>query len=191
MPEWTSSLVDTISTRLQPHSYWGPRLSTSLHNGSGVIHLAVFVEPFLQFVIEGNKTIESRFSTNRCAPYQSVRPGDVLLLKRSSGPVVAIAEVGQVWFYELDASAWRIIKREFGPLLRIDDPEFWRQKSSACFATLMRLERVETIPPVPCNKRDRRGWVVLDRPTPEEQCLTFAEFEGPPCRRPGDPLTKT
>jgi len=174
MPEWTSSLVDEISTHLQPHPYWGPRLSTSPPNSTGAIHLAVFVEPFLQFVLEGNKTVESRFSTNRCAPYQSVQAGDVLLLKRSSGPVVAIAEVGQVWFYELDPAAWRIIKSKFGPLLRIEDPEFWRQKSSACFATLMRLERVEAIPPVSCAKRDRRGWVVLDRPTPDEQWFSFA-----------------
>ena len=176
MPEWTSSLVDAISTRLEPHPYWGPRLSNPPRNAvAGVIHLAVFVEPFLQFVLEGTKTIESRFSTNRCAPYQSVRAGDVLLLKRSSGPVVAIAEVSQVWFYELDASSWTMIKLKFGPLLRIEDPEFWTQKSSACFATLMQLERVEAIPPVSCAKRDRRGWVVLDRPTPVEQWLTLPD----------------
>ena len=175
MPEWTSSLVDTLSTYLQPHPYWGPRLFNSSAAGTAVIHLAVFVEPFLQFVLDGTKTVESRFSANRCAPYQSVRPGDVVLLKQSSGPVVAIAEVSQVWFYELDSSAWRLIKQRFGPLLRIENQEFWERKSSACFATLMRLDRVESIPPVACAKRDRRGWVVLDWSTAQEQSFTWTD----------------
>jgi hypothetical protein len=117
MPEWTSSLVDEISICLEPHPYWGPRFSNPPNNAvPTAIHLAVFVEPFLQFVLDGTKTVESRFSTNRCAPYQSVRRGDVLLLKRSSGPIVAVAEVAQVWFYELDPSSWTMINRRFGPL---------------------------------------------------------------------------
>jgi hypothetical protein len=163
MSEWTSSLVDAVCTNLERHPYWAPRLSKVPPVGTGIIHLAIFVEPFLQFVLEGSKTVESRFSTNRCAPYESVRANDILLLKRVSGPVVAIAEVGQVWFYELDASAWKAIRERFGQLLRIQDPEFWTRKASACFATLMRLERVESIPPVACAKRDRRGWVILTR----------------------------
>jgi hypothetical protein len=162
MPEWTSSLVDALSTNFESHPYWGRRLVGATSVDAAVLHLAVFVEPFLQFVLDGTKTVESRFSANRCAPYQSVRAGDVVLLKQSSGPVVAIAEVGQVWFYDLDASAWKTIRQRFGPLLRIEDPSFWKQKSSACFATLMRLERVEPLPPLACAKRDRRGWVVLN-----------------------------
>src|SRR5712664_2231754 len=100
MQEWTSSLVDEISTRLESHTYWRRRLADSSHPVPAVMHLGVFAEPFLQFVLDGSKTIESRFSVNRCAPYRTVHAGDVLLLKQPSGPVVAVAEVAQVWYYE-------------------------------------------------------------------------------------------
>jgi len=34
-------------------------------------------------------------------------------------------------------------------------------KASACYATLMKLERVSRFDDVFCGKRDRRGWVIL------------------------------
>src|SRR5437899_128672 len=106
MEEWTSSLVDAISTRLEAHQYWQHRLTEPSRSVPAATHLAVFAEPFLRFVLDGSKTIESRFSVNRCAPYRAVEAGDLVLLKRPAGPVVAVAEVAQVWYYELDASAW-------------------------------------------------------------------------------------
>src|SRR5271169_6453922 len=66
------------------------------------IHLAVFIEPFLGYVLDGTKTVESRFSINRCAPFGKVSQGDVLLLKRAGGPVVGITRVLAVWSYHLD-----------------------------------------------------------------------------------------
>src|ERR1700680_4435376 len=65
------------------------------------IHLAVFVEPFLGYVLDGSKTVESRFSVNRCAPFGKVSRGDVVLLKRAGGAVVGIARVRTVWSYQL------------------------------------------------------------------------------------------
>lgn len=170
MPEWKSSLVDAVSLRLEAHPYWGHRLSqvANPRRESRTIHLAVFIEPFLQFVLDGTKTVESRFSMYRCAPYQAVEPGDALLLKKSAGPIIAVAEVSKVWYYELDSKAWHTIKTRFGPLLRIEDPTFWQRKASSCFATLMHLERVEQFRPVACSKKDRRGWVVLDPSAPAE-----------------------
>src|SRR5437762_3014223 len=109
MEEWTSSLVDAISTRLEVQNYWQRRFTDSDPNVP-TMHLGVFAEPFLQFVLDGSKTIESRFSVNRRAPYGAVRTGDMLLLKRPAGPVVAVAEVAQVWYYELDPGAWATIR---------------------------------------------------------------------------------
>jgi hypothetical protein len=57
------------------------------------IHLAVFIEPYLQFILDGQKTVESRFSANRSAPYQQVGKGDVVLLKRTGGPVMGVGSV--------------------------------------------------------------------------------------------------
>ena len=125
------------------------------------IHLAVFVEPFLEYVLDGSKTVESRFSVNRCAPFGKVSEGDAVLLKRASGPVVGIARVRTVWSYELDESSWAVIRNRFAKALRAQDPEFWLRRRGASYATLMLMDQVLALEPVKWEKRDRRGWVVL------------------------------
>ena len=125
------------------------------------IHLAVLVEPYLQYIIDGDKTVESRFSANRCAPYQKVKTGDLVLLKRSGGPVVAFCEVSHAWYYELDPGSWHEIRKEFATALCAQDPEFWKSRERAEFATLMRIKDVTPVVPFSCSKRDRRGWAVV------------------------------
>src|SRR5206468_2378881 len=121
----------------------------------------VFVEPFLQFVLDGRKTVESRFSIHRRPPFGCVRPGDLVLIKESGGPIVAMAEVPHVWYYQLDPASWGFIRKRFAEQLCVEDPGFWKSKASSCFATLMQFARVERLGPLNCSKRDRRGWVVL------------------------------
>lgn len=52
-------------------------------------HIAIFTEPFLSHLLAGRKTIESRFSDRQIAPYKRVYRGDVIAVKKSSGPVLA------------------------------------------------------------------------------------------------------
>lgn len=125
------------------------------------LHLAVMVEPFLQLMLEGKKTIESRFSANRCAPYGRVQPGDVILLKRTGGPIVGLCRVSNRWFYELDPKSRETIKEKFARAMCAESPKFWKEREKASYATLMRVNRVHPINPIRFQKRDRRGWVVL------------------------------
>lgn len=125
------------------------------------VHLAIFVEPYLGYLLEGRKTVESRFSAVRCPPYRRVQRGDVLLLKLSGGAVVGLCQVGQTWFYRLDPRSWQTIRKEFTQSLCAQDPSFWESRQSASFATLMQVENVRRIDPIPWGKQDRRGWVVL------------------------------
>jgi hypothetical protein len=125
------------------------------------IHLAVFVEPFLGYVLDGTKTVESRFSVNRCAPFGKVGQGDVVLLKRAGGPVVGLARVQTVWSYELDRGSWDVIRKRFTKALRAQDPEFWKRRRGASYATLMLIDQVLALEPIAWEKRDRRGWVVV------------------------------
>lgn len=129
------------------------------------LHLGVFVEPFLQFILDGSKTIEARFSERRCAPYRRVESGDVLLLKRPGGPVVGICEVGNVWSYRVDPDSLLELRRQFAVALCARDDAFWNEQRSACFATLLRLQNVRKLPPLCWEKHDRRGWVVVRRKT--------------------------
>jgi cytidylate kinase len=125
------------------------------------LHLAVFVEPFLGYILSGKKTVESRFSSVRFPPYGRVSRGDFVLLKASGGPVVGIAEVGAAWFYRLDAESWRTIRRDFAAAICAEDPAFWKSREKAEFATLMYVTRTKRLQPILWPKRDRRGWVVL------------------------------
>jgi hypothetical protein len=128
------------------------------------LHLAVFVEPFLGYVLDGSKTVESRFSINRTPPYGKVCQGDTILLKRSGGPVVGLARVQTVWSYDLNEESLRFIRERFARALCAQDPGFWKQKASAAFATLMAIHQVLAFGDIPWAKRDRRGWVVVQEP---------------------------
>jgi hypothetical protein len=125
------------------------------------IHLAVFVDPYLAYVLDGSKTVESRFSSTRSAPYGKVRRDDLVMLKRSGGPVVGLARVVNVWSYRLSESSWKLIREQFATALRAQASEFWDQRSGAAFATLMSIDRALAVEPVEWEKRDRRGWVVV------------------------------
>lgn len=158
-----SLLVDELLSAVRGDIFWEsylkplqlPELPTF------TLHLAILVEPYLQFILDGKKTVESRFSTRKFAPYNRVEKGDVVLLKQSSGPIVGICQVSYVWFYQLEPESWRTIKESFATAICAQDPDFWKQREAASFATLMRIQNVKSIEPIKFVKRDRRGWVVL------------------------------
>lgn len=156
-------LVDELLLAVQGDPFWESYLKQLKTPSSATftLHLAILVEPYLQFILEGKKTVESRFSTRRFAPYNRVEKGDVVLLKQSSGPIVGVCQVAYAWFYELDPDSWRTIKKDFAIAICAQDPDFWKQREAASFATLMRIENVKSISPIKFTKRDRRGWVVL------------------------------
>lgn len=124
------------------------------------LHLAVFVEPYLSYVLDGSKTVESRFSARPIPPHGRVRTGDVILMKPSGRPIVGWCRAGSVWSYELDPASWVEIRDRFSPALRAEDG-FWEERVAARFATLIQVQDVHLVEPTPVAKRDRRGWVVL------------------------------
>jgi hypothetical protein len=155
-------LLRDLQAVAQRHRAWSDFIDAYLgRSGHEVgIHLAVVLEPYLQFILNGSKSIESRFSRNGCAPFRRVVAGDVVLLKRSSGPVVGLCTVSDVWDYRLTGRTLREIKDRFGPAICPQDG-FWEDRQDAAFATLMRLDSARLMPDLTVPKRDRRGWVVL------------------------------
>ena len=63
-------------------------------------HLAIFTHPWLDLILEGKKTIDSRLSKVRCAPYDKISAGDVVYMKESSGPVKGQFIASKVDTYE-------------------------------------------------------------------------------------------
>lgn len=127
-------------------------------------HIAIFAPPFLDLLLAGSKTIESRFSKVRCAPFGIVAPGDVVLIKRSGGPVIGEFTVGRVeQWADPDAHDQAAIAAKYGRALAADaDPSFWQRRAGCRYVTLMWVTGLSVYDrPVPFAKRDRRGWVAL------------------------------
>lgn len=160
------STLEALEAAVGDSPFWPSYLDPLFAGQSAVfnVHLAVFVQPYLKFVLDGRKTIESRFSANRCAPYGRVRAGDVILLKQTGGAVLGVCQAGHVWDYRLEPGALAEIQQRFGAALCAQGHEFWTSRARAAVATLIQVDHVYGTVPVPMPKRDRRGWVVL---TPE------------------------
>lgn len=52
------------------------------------IHLGVFTEPYLSLMLNGVKTIESRFSKNKILPYNQISKNDIVIIKKSGGQIL-------------------------------------------------------------------------------------------------------
>ena len=156
---WQTDLLKSVRVP----SLSNESLTQLLISRSTTIHLAVFQEPYLSFILEGKKTVESRFSLKKTAPYGSVEKGDVILMKRVSGPIVAACLVEYVWDYLLDPQKAEEVIRTFENALCASDSSFWESRKQAKFATLIKVQNVTTLEPVSCDKKDRRGWVILQR----------------------------
>lgn len=164
---WEQDLLFELRDAVRGHPFWSPRLSGRSGSATSTIHLAVFVEPFLSLLLAGKKTVESRFSVRPIPPYNSVKVGDTIVLKRSAGPVIGLCAVRRLWFYHLDRDSWKEIRAEFTEALCAQDPDFWRTRTRAEFASLMRVEHVFQVGNIDCAKRDRRGWVILPSYDPQ------------------------
>ena len=123
------------------------------------VHLGVFVEPFLEAILDGRKTIESRFGVHRCTPFEKVQRGDIIMLKRSGGPVVGLALAGAASYYELTPDVLGDLRDRFAAQLYAEDDDFWAARADKRFASLIEIDDTVKIDTMSVDKRDRRGWV--------------------------------
>ena len=152
---------DELLEQVNGHAFWLSYLSDATRPKSRIgIHLAIFAEPFLSMVLCGEKTVDARFSRNRCAPYGEIGDGDIILVKEVAGPICGIALARRTWCYDLVTEPIDLIRDRFGARIRADEA-FWTSRADALYATLIELDAPASIGPVNCDKRDRRGWVSL------------------------------
>lgn len=126
--------------------------------GRSDVHIAVMAEPFLSYIFTGRKTVESRFSIHRIAPYNRIKPGDIVLLK--AGDIIGCFTADWVEFYSLAEQPLEDIAARYGDAIGGDD-DFWIQKSSKQYATLIGIRGVRHLPPLHITKTDRRAWLTL------------------------------
>ena len=124
-------------------------------------HLVILKRPYIEAILAGRKTVESRFMLRRRAPFGRVMAGDRFFLKISSGPVCAVADVKRVLEFEnLSPGRMGRIKRRYnGRILGSD--QYWLEKRESRYGVLIWLGGVKCIKPMRIAKKDWRGWDVL------------------------------
>jgi len=128
-------------------------------------HLVILKKPYLQAVLDGSKTVESRLTRTRRSYFGRVFPGDRLFLKVSAGPVSGIATAAAVkYFTNLTAARIDRLRQTYNHLIKANI-DYWQSKRDCRFGMLVWLEDVGVIEPFRINKKDWRSWVVL---TPQE-----------------------
>lgn len=155
-------LPNTIERpNLQDDLFWNAHASK--HPDANV-HIAILSRPYLDLLLSSAKTVESRFSSDKRAPYNKVHPSDVLLLKEVGGPICGIALVTKVFYYQhITPQLFGAIKTNFCQGLQINDPMLWERYKKASYATLIRVDKVQRIEPIEYLKRDQRAWITFDR----------------------------
>jgi len=165
-PNWHGprgeKLTAQLAESLRDDPFWSEFFQRSALPASShwALHVAIFQEPFLTWVFEGRKRVESRFSHHQVAPYGELSAGDVIALKRVGGPVVGLCLATACWSYRLDSKTWSHIQDRFAALLCADSDEFWSSRKDARFATLASIDHVRSVADIDYPKSDRRGWVI-------------------------------
>ncbi len=125
-------------------------------------HLGVFIEPYLTYMLNGKKTIESRFSKNKIMPYNQIFKEDVVIVKKSSGNIVAYFTIKEVLFFNLNETSIEEIKAKYNKQLCVDE-NFYFSKRNCNYATLIVIDQIKKINPFPIKKKGMQTWVVLNK----------------------------
>lgn len=124
------------------------------------LHLGIFTEPCLSYMLDGKKTIESRFSKNKILPYGKITKEDIVLVKKSGGDVLAYFTIKDVMFFDLQKFSIHEIRRQYEKELCVDEA-FWLSKEKSNYATLLFIDKIYRLEPFPIDKKGMQTWIKL------------------------------
>jgi len=151
--------LQKIQVDLQNNEYWHNKIIDSKCK----IHLALMVEPYLSLILSGKKTIESRFSTKKIIPFNTISVGDIVVLKKSGGDIVAVFEVEKAIFKHLDnENDIEEVKEKYGKDLCLED-KFWFEKRDANYVTLIKISHLQPVSPITIKRANRQSWLTYSR----------------------------
>lgn len=126
------------------------------------IHVAIMVEPCLSYILDGKKTIESRFSKKKVTPFERVESKDIIILKKSGGGIEGVFEAGEVCFFEqLDLQGVLELKNCYNSKI-CGDEEFWQKKQASKYATLIEVKSLFLCELIKVTGKNRQSWLSLD-----------------------------
>ena len=127
---------------------------------SKAIHLGIFSEPYLTYMLEDKITIESRFSKNKMMPYNQIAKDDIVIVKKSSGDVLSYFTIKDVLFFDLNTTSIEGIKSKYNIQLCVDET-FWINKKNSSYATLIIIDKLFNLKPFHVNKKGMQTWIKL------------------------------
>ncbi|MFI3163495.1 MAG: ASCH domain-containing protein [Bacillota bacterium] len=145
-------------------------------NSNQSIHLSIVNQPFLDYILNGKKTIESRFTMNRCSPYKKIKRGDIVFIKDSGKKIVAYFIVRSVEFYENQGGVFNEIKSLYSEDICGYDETFWEQREHKKYISLIWIDKVVRIEPFSIEKKDKRAWVDFKIRKPKMLILISGEI---------------
>jgi hypothetical protein len=129
-------------------------------------HLGIFANPYPDLILDGKKSIESRWSVHRIAPYGVSKKGDIVFVKRSSGLVegyFTMKGVKSPGLSGINAEQVAKIREQYQAELAITDPTFWQERAKDHYVTLIWIDQPTRCTPFAIEKIDRRSWIVLKK----------------------------
>lgn len=128
-----------------------------------MIHIAILKPSYIQAILSGAKTIESRLTKTAQPPYDKVKTGERLYLKASGGPFMATAIAGEVSSFEADSPCMvDRLYEQYGEQIR-GDADYWQAKRDCRYITLIELTEVKPIEIGPPYKpAHMKAWYVLN-----------------------------
>lgn len=126
-------------------------------------HLAIFKKGVGEDILNGVKTIETRFSKMKIAPFGVISMGDLVYIKPTGKDIIGEFRVKKVVFIDgLEIKDIKEIKETKGEQIAADD-NYWERKSGSKYVTLIYIGQVTPFitAPLKITKKDLRGWVVL------------------------------
>lgn len=128
-------------------------------------HLAILKKKWLERILSGEKTIESRWYKQKRTPYHNIAKGDIIYLKETGKPVTAKATVQEVLFFDaLTEEKLRDILQIYGKQINMAldaIPQLVDKK----YCTLVVLQNVEKIQPFAINKQGygtQAAWITVE-----------------------------
>lgn len=127
-------------------------------------HLAIFTGSAAEDILSGKKTIETRFSKSKIAPFGVVGAGDIVYIKPAGYDIIGQFRVQKVIYFDgLDFEQLEQIKQEYGEKIAAPK-EYWHSKKDSKYGSLIFISGSTRFitSPIKFSKKDQRGWVVLD-----------------------------
>ena len=162
--KWKENLNNYVELKIKKNEIIrGYYRSNKIDIDSIGIHLAVFTEPFLSLLLNGKKTIESRFNINKVSPYKKVAIGDIVFIKKSGGAIFGYFIVKKVQYLtEPSVIELKEVRKMYAEKIcasAVND--FWDNRISTKFISLFEVTKLKIILPITINKNDRMAWVVI------------------------------